>query len=124
MRLSEIRGEAALDVIEAMLNLAERIVGDDTFRNALDGKDGTAAQALAVAKMLLSKSYRDDTIPVLAALSQKSVEDYLADTTLPQMLGDVYSTITDAELLSFLSPQADVPGTTSEDILEGSGQTS
>lgn len=119
MKLSEIKGEAALDVIEAMLNLAERIVGDDSFRNALDGKDGTAAQALAVAKLLLSKGYRDDTIPVLAALSQKSVEDYLADTTLPQMLGDVYSAITDAELLSFLSPQGDEPGTISEDTLEG-----
>lgn len=119
MKLSEIKGEAALDVIEAMLNLAERIVGDDAFRNALDGKDGSAAQALAVAKLLLSKSYRDDTIPVLAALSQKSVEDYLADTTLPQMIGDVYSTITDAELLSFLSPQGDEPGTISADTLEG-----
>lgn len=119
MKLSEIKGEAALDVIEAMLNLAERIIGDDAFRNSLEGKDGTAAQAFTVAKLLLSKSYRDDTIPVLAALSQKSVEDYLADATLPQMLASVYSIITDEELLSFLSPQEDEPGTTSEDTLEG-----
>ena len=124
MRLSEIRGEAALDCIEAALELASKLMDDESVKDALTAGGGTTKQALAISKLLLSKEYRDCTIPVLAALSQESVDDYLAETTLPRMIGDVYEIITDKELLAFLSPRADVPGTTSEDTLEDSGQTS
>ena len=124
MRLSEIKGEAALDCIEAALELAGKLLEDESVKDALTAEGGATKQALAVAKILLSKDYRCYTIPVLAALSHKSVDGYLAETTLPQMIGDVYEVITDKELLAFLSPQVAAPGITSADTLEGSGQTS
>lgn len=124
MKLSDIRGEAALDCVEAMLELAGAIVEDDSIMAALTGDGKATRKALDVARAMLSERYRGITVKVLAALSGKTVEEYLEDTSLPQMVGDVYGAITDAELLSFLSPQEIVPGTISGDTLGGSGQTS
>ena len=45
MRLSEIRGEAALDCIEAALELASKLMDDESVKDALTAGGGTTKQA-------------------------------------------------------------------------------
>lgn len=117
MRLSEIKGEAALDCIEAIVGPAARLVSDKELRDLFKGTD-VAAKAESIASFVLSK-HRNDAVEILAALSMQTPEDYIADTTLPKLLGDVYCVLTDEELLGFLTHQQAASGTTSGATLEG-----
>ena len=100
MKLSEIKGEKALDVIEAIAGPVASIVTDKQMKGMLDGKD-VAKRADKVACFIL-KNHRADAVKILAALSLKEPDEYLSSVTLPKLLGDVYEVLTDEELLAFL----------------------
>lgn len=118
MRLSEIKGEAALDCIEAIVGPAARIISDADMAKLL-GSGGTRAAIAADAANLLLSKHRDDTVAILAALNLQSPSEYLAASSLPKIIGDVYAAITDEELLAFLPQQSAASGTTSDATREG-----
>ena len=117
MRLSEIKGEQALDCVEAIVGPIASIASDDEFKKLLSSGGSFSDKASSVSKYLLSK-HRDDTVAILAALSLQTPKEYLKGVTLPKMIADVYSVITDEELLGFLPQEQQELGTTSEDTLE------
>lgn len=123
MRLSEIKGEAALDCVGEIIEPIATIASDKTTLELLSSNESTGLKASRVVSHLL-KNHRLETIRVLAALSLKTPEEYAAEITLPKLIGDVYQAITDEELLSFLPQEEAGAGTTSGDTREGSEQTS
>lgn len=109
MKLSEIRGENAMDVLADILEPAGVIMSDkevaDGIRNIVK-KTGERSNKnrMKTVSMILRK-YKREVIQILAATEQKSVDEYIKEVnviSLPLKLLEVFN---DEELMSFFSPQ-------------------
>lgn len=121
MRLSDVRGERTLEVIADIIEPLARIAKNPDVMRLFDGRnrpegmtDGEyfANRAVKAIPAML-RDNRADVIEVLAAIDGVDPADYLASLTMPKLLRDVYETVTDDGLLSFLSPSEAMTDTAS-----------
>lgn len=97
MRLSEIEGEQALDVLAEILEPVSVIAQDEKLRK--EWEHGNKFKVIA--KLL--KNYKNEVIHIMAALECKKVEDYKFNLlTLPKQLLDI---VNDEEFQTFFGSQ-------------------
>lgn len=86
MKLSEIKGEAALDAVADIIEPLSIIVADKQFM-----QDYKTKPKLLVIKSVL-KGHKQEVLQILAVLDQKSIEEYMETVnllTLPMQILDV-----------------------------------
>ena len=98
MRLSDIKGEAALDVFVNIIDPASEILTDDKLQQ-LVRKNATRMELVKVA----IKNHKKAVIEILAALEGKTPEEYeVSVLTLPAKLIEIFN---DPELVSLFQLQ-------------------
>ena len=98
MKLSEIKGEAAIDVLVDILDPASEIIGDKEIELAVRNN----ATRMQIVKIAL-KNHKKAVIAILAALDGKKPEEYeVSVLTLPVKLLEV---LNDPELVNLFSSQ-------------------
>lgn len=102
MRISDIPGDRAMDVLADCIDAVTSIAADKELVAELRGEDmgGAAGQLRAVALVL--RRHKDDVQQVLAAIAGTTVPEYLAARNAMQVLGDARDILTDDELLGFI----------------------
>ena len=112
MRLSDVKGERTFEVIADIIDPIANIVEDEQVAKALGTKPkkGTTAQMFmqrmrAIVPLLL-KEHRDDIVTILAAIGDTTPQEYLEETNLATLTGDIYELMTDEEFLAFLPSDA------------------
>ena len=116
-KLSEIKGEKALDVIVEIAGPIANIATDKQLKGLF--ANGSASSNVDKVARFILKNHREDTVAILAALSLETPSEYIDGLSLTQLLGDVYKALTDEELLAFLPSQGAEYGFTLDGILEG-----
>lgn len=103
MRLSEIQGEKAFDVLAELMSPLEDLSKDKTLRNMIGNVSG-----FELAKYLL-KEHKKEVIEVMAILNEKSIEEFEYNVlTLPKMLIEIITDPVLLELFHSLSQNRDV----------------
>jgi|GEM_PF-1551801 len=121
MKLSEYRGDDALEVLAELLEPAVEILADKEIAAAWCGNSTgkTRGQKQLKAVSIALKKHREAVISVLAALEHESPEEYRAKinvVTLPKKLLEV---LNDKDLKAFFTSQEQT-----EDELSGSASVS
>lgn len=109
MKLSEIKGDAALDVLAELIDPIAEIFGDKSIRDKLRGNK------FALIKALL-KEHKKSIIAIMAALDRVPVEEYDVNLlTLPVKLLEMLNDPEIASLFTFAEPRtgANVSGSAS-----------
>ena len=112
-RLSEIKGEDAIDV---MANIAGPVISIASDENALaffkpeEPKDGQKpmeafAERMKVAAPALMKTHRRELVEILSAFDGTSCEEYLDGLTMQKLFTDIFTLLTDEDFDAFLSSQ-------------------
>lgn len=103
MKLSEIKGEDALDVIADIIEPATRILANETVAETLRSGKPTILKAKAILKY-----GKAEVLEILAILNQQKVEDFKPSILeLPVMLMDLISDLEEnKELMSLFSSSA------------------
>lgn len=92
MKLSDIKGEEALDVLAEIIDPVTSICVDDIFKSMINSKK----PKLLLVKYLL-KNHKQEVLKILAELNQESYETFKPSIIqLPMMLLDV---LNDEEVL-------------------------
>ena len=118
MRLSDIKGERAIEVIGELIdpiaNIAEDKEAMDIFqREKLP--EGMDAKAFVVARLrkglpVLLKKHKGDIVSILAALEGVTAAEYAATLDLRKVVKDLTELLTDEEFLTFfISEQSGKP---------------
>lgn len=98
MRLSEIKNEAAIDVLIEILDPASEIIGDPEFKKAIEARTNN----MELVKLIL-KNHKKAVIAILAALDGKKPEEYeVGILSLPVKLLEI---LNDPELASLFTSQ-------------------
>lgn len=104
MKLSEIKGEAALDFLADIIEPATEIMTDPNMKVLIKAKNKGA-----IIKSLI-KDHKKSIIEILAALDGVPVEEYQVNVlTLPIKLLEL---LNDKELMSFFTSQVSMEGQT------------
>lgn len=112
MRLSEIRGDRVFDVIadiiEPCCNIAQDKEASALFDRTQERPEGVSAKDFVLDRVkrsmpTLMRSHKDDLIAILSSVEGVSPEEYRESLTIPKLIEGVYETLTDDDLLAFLS---------------------
>lgn len=97
MRLSEIKGEKALDVLVDLLDPATEIFGDSELAELMRKKDRVGAVKVAIGK------HKKSVITMLALLNDEDPNTYEPSLlALPKLLLEIFN---DPELINLFPPQ-------------------
>ena len=121
MKLSEVKGEAVLDLIaditEPVIKISKSDVVQNAFKKAVSAKpaEGESAEnfhpsAIAMRELRdhvpeLIRTNKREIVQVLAALQGCSVDEYLKDLNLLKLIVDVTEVLTDDGFSDFLTSQ-------------------
>ena len=101
MRLSDFKGEEALDVLADIIEPITVIISDKEVQ-ALSKKKGT--KPIAYVKPMI-KNHKKELIQVMARLDRKSVEEYTENLNLVTLPMQVLELINDPEVQNLFSSQ-------------------
>ena len=109
MKLSDIKGEACLDVLADITGPIIALAQDEEVKNLFSGKgcpDGVYRYQYAtdcVKKGLpkLVKSHKAEVMQILAALDGKTPKEYADGLTLAKLMADLVELLTDEDFGSF-----------------------
>lgn len=102
MRLSDFKGEEAIDVLADIIEPITKILTDSEIQELSKQKD---VPVLKYVKPIL-KNNKQEVIEILARLDNKSVEEYTAGMSLLTLPAQVMDLISDPELQKlFLSQE-------------------
>ena len=109
MKLSDVKGEACLDVLADITGPIIALAQDEDVKALFSGKgcpegeDRCQYATEQVKKGLpkLVKSHKADFIQILAALDCKAPEDYAKELTLAKLMADIVELLTDEDFGSF-----------------------
>ena len=105
MRISELKGEAALDFLADIIEPASKIMTDPEVKKLTEERN-----RVAIIKKLI-KNYKPEIIEILAALDGVPADKYEINVfTLPVKIIEL---INDKELLSFFTSQVSMEDQTS-----------
>lgn len=100
MKLSDYKGEDAIDVLADIIEPAGLIISDEQFKNLAQKKVGN----LAMVKFIL-KEHKHEIIEILAALERKTYDEYVGTVTLLTLPTKVIELLNDKELVDFFQQQ-------------------
>lgn len=115
LRLSEIKGERALDVLADLVEPVANIASDKEAAELFGKKslpEGMAVREfvihrLRVAIPKLLKAHKKDLVKILSLLSEMSEEEYLEQLTVDGVIVDLSTMMTDALFNAFFTtPQS------------------
>ena len=114
MRLSEVKGEKALDVLAEIIEPISEIMADKEVTKVL--RKGQRSKAISVAL----RNHKKAVIKVLAALDGKEVEDYECNIlSLPKQILDIVNDPAVLELFTSQTQQTSTPsGSATANIVE------
>lgn len=103
MKLSELKGQDAIDAIADVIEPLSAIATDKRlradFKKVADSDDRVTALGKVLPKAI--KTHKADVIKVLAAVNRKTVKEYEAEATVPRIMADAFDVLTDEELFDF-----------------------
>lgn len=103
MKLSELKGQDAIDAIADVIEPLSAIATDKRlradFKKVADSDDRVAALGKVLPKAI--KTHKTDVIKVLASVNRKTVKEYEAEATVPRIMADAFDVLTDEELFAF-----------------------
>lgn len=108
MKLSDIKGERAIDVIADLIEPVARIAEDEKaaklFRREKLPK-GESAKSFLLKRIRTSvpallRGHKDDLIEIMSAIEGVGKEDYAASLTIPKLISDIFGLLSDSELLA------------------------
>lgn len=102
MKLSDFRGEDAIDVLAEIIEPATEIVTDEEIKKSIEGKD--KKKIGAIVKLAL-KRHKHAVIEVLAACERKPYDEYLNEVTVFTLPLKALEVFNDKELVSFFQSQ-------------------
>lgn len=104
MKISEFKGEKAIDFIGDIIEPAATIFSDEVVRGLFTPeKNGEKKNKAAIAKHIC-KEYSTEVIEVLAAMNEVSPEEYSGNPIT--VLTQVFEILNDPDLMSvFISPE-------------------
>ena len=129
MRLSDIKGDRAIDVIANLIEPVARIAEDKEaaklFRREKLSKGETAMGALLkrirTSVPLLLRNHKMELIEIMAALEGVPKEAYAEALSVPKLIADILGMLNDNELLSFFG-LAQTTGAPSSGAAQGNTQ--
>lgn len=109
MKLSDIKGDACLDVLADITGPVIALAQDKEVRDLFSGNgcpEGMdryqyATECVKNGLPKLVKSHKADVIQILAALDQKTAEEYADGLTLAKLMADLVELLTDEDFGSF-----------------------
>ena len=101
MRLSDYKGEEALDVLADIIEPLSNIITDDDIQRMAKEKD---TPVLAMVKPAI-KNHKKDLIEILARLENQPVDVYAAKMTLLTLPKQVLELLNDPEVQSLFQSQ-------------------
>lgn len=118
MRLSDVRGARTIDLIADVIGPITSIAADEEAMELFSPKevpDGMTSRQYFLSRVgraapALLRGHRDEVVEILAAIEGETPEQYLDGLSLPKLLGDMVSLMTDEALLDFLAPSDSAPG--------------
>lgn len=118
MKLSDYKGEDAIDVLADIIEPAGLIISDEQFKTLAQKKVGN----LAIVKFIL-KEHKHEIVEILAALERKTYDEYVGTVTLLTLPVKVIELLNDEELTDFFEQQVqmmdeDASGLATENIGE------
>lgn len=116
MRLSDIRGEKALDIMADAMELIDELGGDERFeafvgalREAQGDRDATMRAFMRkLPPIIRDARYKKRVIAILAAASGTSYDDYAENGSTLQDLAELF--LTDSAALGFFASSAAAQG--------------
>ena len=112
MRLSDIKGEAALDVLAEIMEPVCEIAQDAEIVNKF--RSGNKIKAIQAA----IKEHKAAVIDILSLLSQKPREEYLQTMTLASLPMQALDILNDPELATLFTDAAETEKTSSTSAME------
>lgn len=103
MRLSDFKGEEALDVLADIIEPLSNIITDDDIQRMAKEKD---TPVLAMVKPAI-KNHKKDLIAILARLENLPVEEYEETMTLITLPKQVLELLNDPEVQSLFQSQGE-----------------
>lgn len=113
MRLSDIKGERAIEVIGELIdpiaNIAEDKEASTLFRRE-KLPDGIDAKAFVVSRLrkglpVLLKNHKGDIVTILAAIEGVTPAEYAATLDLGKVFKDLTELLTDKEFMAFFTSE-------------------
>lgn len=109
MKLSDIKGDACLDVLADITGPVIALAQDKEVKDLFSGEgcpDGVdryqyAAEQVRKGIPKLVKSHKDEFIQILAALDGKAPDEYANELTLAKLMADIVELLTDEDFGSF-----------------------
>ena len=108
MKLSDIKGERAIDVIADLIEPVARIAEDEKaaklFRREKLPK-GESAKSFLLKRIRTSvpallRGHKNDLIEIMSAIEGVGKEDYAASLTIPKLIADIFGLLGDSELFA------------------------
>ena len=113
-RLSEFKGEDALDVLADIMIPLSAIFADPDMKDI--GKDKSKTIAEVIQPMI--KNHKKELIQILARLNEQSEEEYKASMSLLSLPKDVLSLVNDPEVQSLFPSQIQITNASSGSAME------
>lgn len=118
MKLSEFKGEDALDVLADIISPATEIINDAEVKAMYKERN------LAKCCEIILKKHREAAIAILSATRQETPEEYLKKVTVFSVPLHLAELISDDVLLSFFLPAPVMKeAESSGDVTENTGET-
>lgn len=105
-KLSDIKGEAALDVLADIMGPAMEILSDPDVKKAFKAKKKVEGVALAI------KKHKRAVVSILAAINQQSPEEFMASVNIVTLPLTVLDLMNDPDLASLFTLQGQKKGET------------
>lgn len=111
MKLSNIKGDVALDVIADILEPIGNIASDPKSKKLFtkvkpkDGEEQYTAVLKHVTKNVpsLLKNHKEDLIKILSSIAMMSVEEYKSQMTLTSLIDDCIELLTDTVAMNLFT---------------------
>lgn len=108
MKLSEIKGERAIDVIADLIEPIARIAEDKDAAKLFKRErcpKGESARSFLMKRIrtsvpVLLREHKNELIEIMATLQGVTTESYAESLSVPKLIADVFSMLNDVELLS------------------------
>lgn len=107
MKLSEYKGEKALDVLADLIEPATEIMTDTNIANAVKG----GATKIQIAKTVI-KNHKKAVIEIMAILEGESPKEYAEKVNLFTLPAKLLELFNDPELMSLFTSQGQKKGET------------
>lgn len=113
MKLSEIKGEAAIDAVADIIEPLAKIAGDRSFMQ--EYRSGNPK--ILLIKYLL-KHHRKSVLEILAVLDQKPLDEYMEKVNLITLPQQIIETVNDPEIQVLFQSQSQTEKTSFGSAME------